>query len=137
MYPEEVDEVVKTMPDVDDCLVFGVADETYGQVVHTVVQPAAGVTVAPEAVTQWVRERLARYKAPRVVHVVTKVPRLPNGKPDYPGAREVAQRDGAAQGAQRDGAAQGAQRDGAAQGAQRDGAAQGAQRDGAAQRAER
>ena len=90
VYPEEVDEVVKTMPDVDDCLVFGVADDTYGQVVHAVVQLNAGAVLAPEAVTEWVRERLARYKAPRVIHFVARVPRLPNGKPDYPGARAVA-----------------------------------------------
>jgi acyl-CoA synthetase (AMP-forming)/AMP-acid ligase II len=90
VYPEEVDDVVKAMPDVDDCLVFGMPDPQFGQIVSAVVQPKAGATVTAEEVTEWVRERLARYKAPRRVYFVDLVPRLPNGKPDYPLAKEIA-----------------------------------------------
>jgi fatty-acyl-CoA synthase len=90
VYPEEVDDIVKRRPDVDDCLVFGMPDERFGQVVCAVVQPHKGAEVEPETITEWVREHLARYKAPRRVYVVDKVPRLPNGKADYPGCREIA-----------------------------------------------
>lgn len=92
VYPEEVDDVIKLMPEVDDCLVFGLPDEQYGQIVSAVVQLRAGARLEPEAVTAWVRGRLARYKAPRRVFIVDKVPRLPNGKADYPSAREIAER---------------------------------------------
>jgi acyl-CoA synthetase (AMP-forming)/AMP-acid ligase II len=37
-----------------------------------------------------VRERLAGYKAPRRIVFVDKVPRAPNGKADYAGARSLA-----------------------------------------------
>ena len=90
VYPEEVDDVVKTMPEVDDCLVFGMPDDQYGQIVSAVVQPRAGTSLQPAQVTEWARQRLARYKAPRQVFIVETVPRLPNGKADYQTAREIA-----------------------------------------------
>ena len=92
VYPEEVDDVVKTMEDVDDCLVVGMPDERFGQAVTAVVQPRAGATVREQEVVDWVRARLAHYKAPRRVVIVDKVPRLPNGKPDYPATRRLAER---------------------------------------------
>ena len=42
VYPEEVDDVVKTMADVDDCLVVGMPDERFGPAVTAVVQLRAG-----------------------------------------------------------------------------------------------
>ncbi len=90
VYPEEVDDVIKQMATVDDCLVFGMPDERFGQIVCAVVQPQTGATLSAEHVTEWVRDRLARYKAPRRIYVVEKVPRLPNGKADYPTCREIA-----------------------------------------------
>lgn len=89
VYPEEVDNVIKTMPEVDDCLAFGIPDDQYGQMVSAVVQLRSGTNLSAVSVTEWVRARLARYKAPRRVHFVDLVPRLPNGKPDYPGARRL------------------------------------------------
>lgn len=90
VYPEEVDDVVKTMPDVDDCLVIGMPDDQFGQIVSAIVQTRTGSSLTQDDVTAWVRGRLARYKAPRRVFFVDKVPRLPNGKADYPAARQIA-----------------------------------------------
>jgi fatty-acyl-CoA synthase len=92
VYPEEVDDVVKTMEDVDDCLVVGTPDERFGQAVTAVVQPRAGASLGEREVVDWVRARLAHYKAPRRVVIVDRVPRLPNGKPDYPATRRLAER---------------------------------------------
>jgi len=90
VFPEEVDNCVKAMPEVDDCLVIGMPDDQYGQIVSAVIQLRPGAELTPEQVTEWVRDRLARYKAPRRSFFVDQVPRLPNGKPDYPTAREIA-----------------------------------------------
>lgn len=90
VYPEEVDDVIKLLPDVDDCLVVGMPDEQYGQIVSAVVQVREGSALSPADVTEWVRGKLARYKAPRRVFFVDRVPRLPNGKADYPAARDIA-----------------------------------------------
>ena len=91
VYPEEVDDVIKTIEDVDDCLVVGTPDERFGQAVTAVVQTRAGATTGEQEVIDWVRARLAHYKAPRRVVFVEKVPRLPNGKPDYPATRKLAE----------------------------------------------
>jgi len=92
VYPEEVDDVIKQLPEVDDCLVVGTPDERFGQQVTAVIQVRPGAEVTLEQVREHVRSRLAHYKAPRAVVVVPKVPRFPNGKPDYPTTKELAEK---------------------------------------------
>ncbi|MBU6166380.1 MAG: AMP-binding protein [Alphaproteobacteria bacterium] len=87
IFPEEVEEALKTHPAIDDALVFGVADEKWGQAVTAVVE--AHAPVEAEALRAHVRQQLAAYKAPKTVHIVAKVPRAPNGKADYAAARAL------------------------------------------------
>ena len=90
VFPEEVEEAVKTHPAVEDCLVFGVDDERFGQRVVAVVSPAeAGDPPTEGDLIAHVRTRLAPYKAPRQVAVVDAVPRTPSGKADYAAARAL------------------------------------------------
>lgn len=91
VFPEEVDDVVKTLPDIDDCLVVGTPDERFGQQVTAVVQRRASGASTEQVIIDHVKSKLAHYKAPRAVVFVDKVPRLPNGKPDYPSARQMAE----------------------------------------------
>ena len=88
VFPEEVEEAIKRLPAVDDALVFGVPDERFGQRVVAVASAAPGGP-APDgaAIVARLREQLSAYKVPREVLVVDEVPRAPNGKADYPGAR--------------------------------------------------
>ena len=88
VFPEEVDECIKLMPAVRDAAVVGVPDERFGESVVAVVEVVAGQTVDVGAVTEHVRARLARYKAPRHVMVVPSLGRGPNGKADYRALRE-------------------------------------------------
>ena len=87
IFPEEVEETLKTHPGVDDALVFGVADAKWGQSVTAVVEGSADD--ATELIAH-VRRSLAAYKAPKHIVFVTKVPRAPNGKADYARAKEMA-----------------------------------------------
>lgn len=87
VFPEEVEEMLKTHPAVDDALVFGAADEKWGQVVTAVVETHAPVD--PEDLRAHVRQHLAAYKTPKTVQIVTKVPRAPNGKADYATAKTM------------------------------------------------
>ncbi len=89
IFPEEVEEWLKTHPAVEDALVFGVKDETWGQAVTAVVEAHAHVTEAE--LIQHVKAGLAAYKAPKQVIVVDKCPRAPNGKADYETARRLAE----------------------------------------------
>ncbi len=88
VYPEEVEEAVKTHPDIDDCLVFGVDDEGLGQRVAAVASPMPGRAPEVDVVIAYLRERVAAYKVPRPLVIVADVPRTPVGKPDYSAARE-------------------------------------------------
>jgi fatty-acyl-CoA synthase len=90
IFPEEVEEAVKRVEGVLDCLVVGVDDDRFGQAVIAVASLAEGVDVDAQAVIASVKNDLAGYKAPKRVIFVDKVPRAPNGKADYRTARDLA-----------------------------------------------
>jgi acyl-CoA synthetase (AMP-forming)/AMP-acid ligase II len=83
VYPEEVEECLKLHPSVADAAVVGVSDERFGEAIHAIVQPAPGAEIDDDALVEHVKSRLARYKAPKRVHVVGSVERAVNGKLDY------------------------------------------------------
>jgi fatty-acyl-CoA synthase len=86
VFPEEVEEVLKALPSVEDALVFGIDDEHFGQKVAAVISwNGAGQPL--DEVIGAVRRKLAGYKVPRSIIVVEQVPRTQVGKPDYPSAR--------------------------------------------------
>lgn len=91
VYREEVEEAVKRVLGVRDCLVVGVADETYGQAVTAVVAREDGSAVSRDEIVGFVKKELAGYKAPRHVVFVEDVPRAPNGKADHKTAKVVAE----------------------------------------------
>jgi fatty-acyl-CoA synthase len=90
VFPEEVEEAVKAHPAVYDCLVVGVDDERFGQRIVAVASLLPGASATEAELIEGAGERVARYKLPKQVIVVDKVQRAPNGKADYPWAREVA-----------------------------------------------
>jgi acyl-CoA synthetase (AMP-forming)/AMP-acid ligase II len=86
VYPEEVEEVVKTVPGVLDAVVVGIPNERFGEEIVAVVQlspSTADGSVAADTVIEHVKDRLASYKAPRRVHFVETIGRSPSGKVDY------------------------------------------------------
>ena len=91
VYPGEVEEAIRGLPDVADCLVLGIPDERFGQVVAALVAPEPGTALGAEDVSGAVRSVLAGYKVPRRISFVEQVPRLPNGKADYESARVLAE----------------------------------------------
>jgi 3-oxocholest-4-en-26-oate---CoA ligase len=81
VYPEEVEEALKTHPAVVDAVVVGVPDERWGEAIVAGVELVSDAT--PDELVTHVRARLAAYKAPKRVQIVTSVERAPNGKVDY------------------------------------------------------
>lgn len=78
IYCAEVERVMGEMPGVSECAAFGIADERLGELLVAVVR---GRDIAEEAVRHWVGERLARYKAPGRVAVISEpLPRNDVGK---------------------------------------------------------
>ena len=88
VFPEEVEEILKTHPAVTDVVVVGVPDERFGQAIAAVVQTSGAVTDGD--LIAHVRAHLAAYKAPRHIIRVDSVGRAPNGKADYPATQALA-----------------------------------------------
>jgi fatty-acyl-CoA synthase len=89
IFPEEVEEAVKRVPGVLDCLVVGVDDKRFGQAV-TAIAATDGRVIDEAEVIAHVKTQLARYKAPKRVVFVDQVPRAANGKADYNRAKQFA-----------------------------------------------
>ncbi len=90
VFPEEVEEAVKAHPAVYDCLVVGVPDERFGERVVAIASLQPGASADEAAIIEAAAEHIGRYKLPKRVIIVDRVQRAPNGKADYPWAREVA-----------------------------------------------
>ncbi|WP_110205893.1 acyl-CoA synthetase [Nocardioides daejeonensis] len=93
VYPEEVEQAVKSHPAVYDVLVVGLPDERYGQTVHAVVELREGVELALEELRDYLRAHLSGYKLPRGLTIVPEIPRNATGKAQYPQAKEIALAD--------------------------------------------
>ena len=91
VFPEEVEEAVKRFPGVRDCLVVGLPDDKFGQRVVAVASLEPGASASGADVVAFVKTQLSGYKAPKAVVFVDDVPRAPNGKADYPGAKRLAE----------------------------------------------
>lgn len=91
VYPEEVEQALKSHPDVYDALVAGVPDARWGNHVAAVVQLRADAPPLDlESVQNHCRPRLAGYKVPRQLVLTDRIQRSPSGKADYRWARSVA-----------------------------------------------
>ncbi|MGW7689851.1 o-succinylbenzoate--CoA ligase [Streptomyces asiaticus] len=80
IYPAEIEDLLLAHPDVAECAVIGVPDDTWGEVPRAVVVPAAGTELDPEQVLASLSGRLAKYKIPKSVVVVDELPRTASGK---------------------------------------------------------
>jgi acyl-CoA synthetase (AMP-forming)/AMP-acid ligase II len=91
VYPEEVEQVLGTHPDVADCLVIGLPDERFGQRVVALVAARRADAALAASLPEFVQGKMAGYKRPRAFFEVASVPRMPNGKADYKAARAIAE----------------------------------------------
>ena len=83
VFPEEVEEVLKTYGDVVDAVAVGIPDEKFGEAITAVVELAPGAAFDESAIVSHVKDKLAAYKAPKRVLAINTIGRAPNGKVDY------------------------------------------------------
>jgi acyl-CoA synthetase (AMP-forming)/AMP-acid ligase II len=91
VYPEEVELALRSHPDVFDCVVVGVRDERWGEMVVALVQPVDGATLAEADLGAHCRAVLAGYKVPKRFVSLDSLQRSPAGKADYTLLRTVAE----------------------------------------------
>ncbi len=91
VYPEEVELALRAHPDVFDCVVVGVPDNRWGEMVVALVQPADTSSVDDLDLAAHCRATLAGYKVPKHFVSVDSLQRSPAGKPDYKLLRNLAE----------------------------------------------
>jgi fatty-acyl-CoA synthase len=82
VWPAEVEAMLYAHPDIQEACVIGTRDAHRGETVKAVVvlKAAAKDRAAPEDIIAWAREKMAAYKAPRVVQFVDALPKTGTGK---------------------------------------------------------
>ena len=90
VFPEEVEEALKTHVDVRDAVVVGLPDARFGERICAVVETDGAAQPTLAELSEHVRTTLAGYKAPRDLVLVDSIGRAPNGKVDYKAIKERA-----------------------------------------------
>ena len=80
VYPAEVENALLAHEAIGQVAVIGVPDPRMGEVAIAYVVSAPGRSADPDAIIGWARERLANYKVPRHVVVVSELPTNATGK---------------------------------------------------------
>jgi long-chain acyl-CoA synthetase len=80
VYPREIEEVLYRFPGVKEAAAIGVPDARRGEQPIAFVAPLDEVTLDEKALHQFLRAKLADYKVPRRIEVLSALPRNATGK---------------------------------------------------------
>jgi long-chain acyl-CoA synthetase len=80
VHPNDVEEAIVEMADVEEVAVVGIDDETLGQVLKAFIVASPGKTIEINRVKAHCRDRLASYKIPKHIEFVDTLPKTASGK---------------------------------------------------------
>jgi fatty-acyl-CoA synthase len=80
VYPAEVENVIYELPQIAEAAVIGVPDEKWGEVGRAVVVLKEDQNLTDVEIFEFLKARLARYKVPKSVVFVDRLPRNAAGK---------------------------------------------------------
>jgi len=80
VYPREVEEVLYTRPEVQECAVIGLPDREWGERVTAVIEPKPGEKIDQKTLKEFLREHLSSFKVPKEYRIVDELPKNPAGK---------------------------------------------------------
>ena len=81
VYPAEVEQLLARLDGVAESAVIGVPDARLGEVGKAFIVSRPGHQLNAADVLAYCRERLANFKVPRQVEIISELPRNPSGKP--------------------------------------------------------
>jgi long-chain acyl-CoA synthetase len=80
IYPREIEEVLYEHPKVKEAVAYGVPHPYRGETVKVAIVLKEGETATPEEIIEFCRERLARFKVPKIVEFRESLPKSLIGK---------------------------------------------------------
>jgi len=80
VFPSEIEQVIWSHPNVQDCAVIGVPDEKWGEAVKAVIEVVPGKTISATEIIALCKQKLGSVKTPKSVEVWETLPRSPVGK---------------------------------------------------------
>jgi len=80
VYPREIEDVLFTRPEVQECAVIGLPDKEYGEKVTAFIIPKEGLQVDPAALKAYLKAHLAPFKVPKRFISVQDLPKSSAGK---------------------------------------------------------
>ncbi|GET42632.1 acyl-CoA synthetase [Microseira wollei] len=85
----EIEEVLRTHPEIQDCAVVGVADSEWGERVCAALVLKSGSNLTLQTLRSWAKEQLAVYKVPTQILAVEELPRNPMDKATKPSVAQL------------------------------------------------
>ena len=92
VYPAEVESVLNDLPGVAESAVVGVPHGDFGEAVVGIVVPRPGEELDPDALTQFLKAKIASFKVPKAIFIDAELPRNAMGKVQKTVLRERHQR---------------------------------------------
>jgi len=80
IYSREIEDVLASHPAVAEGSIIGVPDEVWGESVKAVIVVKEGESVTEQEIIDFCASKLAGYKKPKSVDILTELPRTPAGK---------------------------------------------------------
>jgi fatty-acyl-CoA synthase len=82
VFSAEVEAGIMALPNVQECAVIGVPDDTWGEAVKAFIVPRPGAALTEAAVLAHCKTKLGGVKSPKSIEFVAEIPKTPAGKLD-------------------------------------------------------
>jgi long-chain acyl-CoA synthetase len=80
VYPTEIEEVLKSHPDIAEAVVVKVDDRLHGEIPKAIIVAEDGSRLDKNEIRRYCEDRVAKYKTPRVIEFQSELPKTPGGK---------------------------------------------------------
>ena len=80
VYPREIEELLYSRPEVEECAVIGLPDKEFGEKITAFIVPQKGRVLDPASLREYLIKRLPGFKVPREFVAVNELPKTSSGK---------------------------------------------------------
>ena len=82
VYPSDVENAYTQHPGIAECVVFGIADDYWGERVEMAVVPVRPGAIGAQALIDYGKQQLGSVRTPKIIHIVQSFPKNMLGKID-------------------------------------------------------